>query len=78
MSPNHKYLRHQLWQQVLDVYGNCKPTVASDRLVAIAGIAKHIKGIVADQYIMGLRKTFLASELLWWRSVDQELLRLCW
>jgi len=70
MSADDKYLKHQVWSHVIDAYSRCKLTMQSDKLVAISGIAKYMKSIISDQYIAGLWKTYLASEILWCRFVD--------
>lgn len=40
-------------------------TVARDKLPAIAGVAKYIGDVTGDEYVAGLWKSSLVSELMW-------------
>lgn len=59
------------WYRLLDDYTACELTKESDRLVAIAGVARKLRPIVSDQYVTGL----WASSLPWalsWRAQSYE------
>ena len=70
---SEKDAAHIAWLNVLETYRFCQLTVASDRLVAISGIAKYMKPIVKDQYVVGLWKRSLASDVLWRRNKNSQL-----
>jgi hypothetical protein len=70
LSLDQKYLKHQIWWHILDNYSECLLTKTTDKLVAIFGIAKYMKSIIEDQYIVGMWVKYLPSELLWWRHTD--------
>ena len=57
--------RYQEWQHVLESYRSCHLTKAEDKLIAISGLAKDIQQILDDEYLAGLWKRFLPSELMW-------------
>lgn len=53
------------WYELLDDYTRCELTKESDRLVAIAGVARKLRPIVGDQYVAGLWAGSLPWALLW-------------
>lgn len=62
----------QLWHDVLSAYSRRRLTVESDKLFAIAGLAKYFEarthgmfGTDGDGYCAGLWKSAMPSELLW-------------
>ena len=56
---------YRLWQRIVEAYTKCNLTKAEDKLIAIAGIAKHMSTILQDEYVVGMWRRYLASELLW-------------
>lgn len=56
------------WHDILTKYTGCRLTVASDRLVAFAGIAKSFQARLDDQYIAGLWMSNLAYDMMWYRD----------
>ncbi|KAL9592021.1 MAG: hypothetical protein Q9179_007137 [Wetmoreana sp. 5 TL-2023] len=62
-SPNlHAY---HVWKKIVTAYTAGELTVASDKLVAISGLAKNMQISLQDEYLAGLWKGTLASDLLW-------------
>jgi hypothetical protein len=53
------------WQHVVAQYSQRELTIPSDKLPAISGIASKIKDATGSQYVAGLWKDNLASDLLW-------------
>jgi hypothetical protein len=56
---------YQKWQRVVEVYSDAGLTNASDKLVALSGLASHFKTVCNDEYVAGMWKRFLCSQLLW-------------
>lgn len=59
------------WPALVSFYSGCDLTTQSDRLVAIAGIAKRLCPVVKDQYVTGLWVKLLPRALLWHRQLEQ-------
>ncbi|EON61002.1 hypothetical protein W97_00212 [Coniosporium apollinis CBS 100218] len=57
-----------LWHSLVRTYTHRNLTLPTDRLPAISGIATQFGRILRDDYLAGLWKSRLATELLW--SVD--------
>lgn len=53
------------WYRLVDDYTGCELTNESDRLVAIAGMARKLRPIVRDQYVAGLWAGSLPWALAW-------------
>lgn len=53
------------WYRLLHDYTGCELTQESDRLVAIAGVARKLRPIVNDQYVAGLWASTLPWALSW-------------
>jgi Heterokaryon incompatibility protein (HET) len=60
-----------VWSRILEKYCTTKLTYGKDKLVAISGLAKRMESILDDEYISGLWKSILPSQLLW-RIEDHE------
>jgi len=58
----------QEWQDIVRYYSGTHLTVATDKRVAISGVAKSVQRITDDQYVAGLWRTNLEDQLLWWRN----------
>lgn len=54
-----------VWDQIVKKYCVTSLTKGEDRLVAISGIAKRIQGLLDDEYLAGLWRKTLPSQLLW-------------
>ena len=63
-----QFFGHQLWPRIVEAYSKSLLTKPEDKLIAIAGIARKLAAIIDDEYVVGLWRRYLASELLW--SVD--------
>ena len=60
---------YDLWPKVVKAYTHSLLTQPEDKLIAISGIAKRMSTIIHDNYVVGMWRRYLASELLW--SVDR-------
>jgi hypothetical protein len=56
-----------LWEKIIEDYSACELTRPEDKLIALSGIAKVMRDILKDEYIVGLWKGTLDSQLLWQR-----------
>ncbi|KAF2466903.1 HET-domain-containing protein [Lindgomyces ingoldianus] len=56
------------WQHVVELYSKRNLTVQTDKLPALSGIASQIQSATKSDYLAGVWKDNLASDLLW--SVD--------
>jgi hypothetical protein len=57
---------YNAWGTILESYANCGLTFASDKLVAISGIARYLKPFLNnDIYIMGIWNLNMAGQMLW-------------
>jgi Heterokaryon incompatibility protein (HET) len=66
---NHDYLR-ELWHQVRQRYSGTDLTLHKDRLPALSGLARRVHEILhlkETDYLAGLERGLLASELQWSR-----------
>lgn len=53
------------WDGIIDVYSRSSLTRQEDKLIAISGIAQEMSSLLNDEYIAGLWKNHLPSQLLW-------------
>lgn len=59
-------LIYDAWHDdIVSVYSRCTSTKGSDKLIAISGLAKKMASIVHDQYVVGMWRRRLPSELMW-------------
>jgi hypothetical protein len=58
-------LRPSMWTSIVEEYSSCHLTNATDKLVAISGIARHIQQYNHDQYVAGMWRKDLARHLCW-------------
>lgn len=56
---------YRAWDDIIKVYSRGKLTKATDRLVAISGLAKRMREAVGDEYFAGLWKSRFFSQLCW-------------
>ncbi|KAK4163275.1 HET-domain-containing protein [Cladorrhinum sp. PSN259] len=56
---------HRKWCDIVRAYTECKLSYGSDKLVAIAGLAQMISGVMKCQYLAGLWRKDLEHQLLW-------------
>lgn len=64
VSDSEVYARN-LWQRIVETYSNCQLTYGNDKLIAMSGIAKRMRTYIQDDYVVGMWRRYLASELLW-------------
>ncbi|KAK0372913.1 heterokaryon incompatibility protein [Colletotrichum limetticola] len=69
-EPDDPTFYHRIWDLIVRAYGSTRLTMASDKLLALSGIAQHFETLVDDTYVVGMWRKHLASNLLW--HVDQE------
>jgi hypothetical protein len=71
-----RFMAHELWKPVVDKYSKSLLTNGGDKLIALSGIAKRMARITGDEYVVGMWKFCLESQLLWWvqhrRQVSHE------
>lgn len=60
------------WYDRVHQYTACGLTKQSDRLVAIAGIAKKLQPLMKDQYVVGLWAKHMPMALAWHRKPAQD------
>ncbi|CAJ0538700.1 Ff.00g066840.m01.CDS01 [Fusarium sp. VM40] len=60
------------WDDVVKAYTKCQFTYPQDKLVAIAGVARHMKSSIKDIYLAGMWKKRLSAELAWWVYPDRD------
>jgi hypothetical protein len=65
VSSKDKHAIWDTWQRIVEKYSARNLTVASDKLPAISGIASKIRKATHSDYMAGLWKSNLASDLLW-------------
>ncbi|KZM22379.1 hypothetical protein ST47_g6488 [Ascochyta rabiei] len=53
------------WARIIETYSKTSITKLEDRLIALSGMAKMMAEKSMDQYVAGLWRTNLASQLLW-------------
>ncbi|KAJ5992009.1 heterokaryon incompatibility protein-domain-containing protein [Penicillium sp. IBT 35674x] len=59
------YTERVLWRQMISIYTACNLSNQSDRLIAMAGIAKAFQKVTLSTYLAGLWKHSLHTDLLW-------------
>jgi hypothetical protein len=63
-DPSHNRFR-DAWNHLVNHYSKCDLTKAEDKLIALAGVASRIEAARQDQYIAGLWKSTLLTDLAW-------------
>ncbi|KAK4032845.1 heterokaryon incompatibility protein-domain-containing protein [Parachaetomium inaequale] len=67
-TPDERFsakVRH-IWTCLVSEYTACVLTIASDKLIAISGIAKHVAALLQDDYVAGMWRRHLEGELIWY------------
>ncbi|KAJ5535918.1 heterokaryon incompatibility protein-domain-containing protein [Penicillium frequentans] len=59
------YTERVLWRQMISIYTACNLSNQSDRLIAMAGIAKAFQKVTLSTYFAGLWSHSLHTDLLW-------------
>lgn len=63
-----------IWFEIMEMYSAAKLTVASDKLIALSGLAYAVQTETGDDYVAGMWRKDLESQLLW-RSYGDGLWR---
>lgn len=66
---------HEIWQEWTRTYSRGRLTVASDKCIAISGLARafcHILGLSSSDYLCGLWRPRMLDYLMWKRSLTAE------
>ena len=56
---------YYVWSRLLEKYSKTNITFPTDRLVALSGLAQIMSEALEDEYLAGLWKSILPSQLLW-------------
>lgn len=67
--PKNQPIR-EIWPSIMMFYSKCRLSFPRDKLVAISGVAEKAHASNHDQYLAGLWKEDLVSQLLW--SLDDD------
>ena len=65
IDPDPRFNAYQLWSKVVNAYSNGLLTKPDDKMIALSGIAKEMQSVFQDEYVAGLWKRYLPSQLLW-------------
>jgi hypothetical protein len=57
--------RDEIWDSIVKDYTRCSLTKQTDKLIALAGIAKAVQRVFNDHYLAGLWGSSLPMSLLW-------------
>ncbi|KAI1181095.1 HET-domain-containing protein [Nemania sp. FL0916] len=69
--PDDSSSAYAIWKRIARSYSRAAITFPDDKLVALSGVAKVMREMLDDVYIVGMWKRYLASHLLWY--VDKTL-----
>ena len=62
------------WQKIITNYMNCGLTFASDKMVALSGVADEFRSLSDKAYVAGLFDNgFLTEQLMWQRTGGQQM-----
>ena len=56
---------YELWKHIVEIYSQTKLSYSSDKLIALAGIARSFHEKTKCDYVAGLWENHLESQLLW-------------
>ncbi|KAK4108927.1 HET-domain-containing protein, partial [Canariomyces notabilis] len=59
---------YDLWHSVVEIYTRCRLTKQSDKLVAIAGLARSLSPFLRDLYVAGVWSRNLVIDLAWYMA----------
>ncbi len=63
----------QSWYTIVENYSMRNLTKPSDKLPALAGLARQVQALIPDEYLAGLWKSDLSSGLIWVRRGEHKL-----
>ncbi|KAK5677974.1 hypothetical protein LTS10_009858 [Elasticomyces elasticus] len=58
-------LTHADWDNVVERYSQCELTYASDKIIAISGVAKVFQRSLQDEYVAGYWRSQMPAQLVW-------------
>ncbi|KAJ0314894.1 hypothetical protein Brms1b_006428 [Colletotrichum noveboracense] len=64
---------HRIWNSIVRSYSDTRLTKASDKLIALSGIAKDFQTKLNDTYVVGMWRSTLESSLLWHVSRQSQI-----
>ncbi|KAF4925691.1 hypothetical protein CGCVW01_v003441 [Colletotrichum viniferum] len=64
---------HRIWNSIVRSYSDTHLTKASDKLIALSGIAKDFQTKINDTYVVGMWYSTLESSLLWHVSRQSQI-----
>ncbi len=70
-TSNPDLLYRSTWDAIVRKYSVTSLTKGEDKLVVISGIAKRMQGLLHDEYLAGLWRKDLPSQLLWFVIGDE-------
>ena len=67
-----RLIRSEQVGEIVGTYTSCMLTEPGDKLIAISGIANAIEQKLNDEYLAGLFRRYLPSQLLWYIEADEQ------
>lgn len=61
-----KFHPYEFWSRIVHTYSRCQLTNPGDKLIALSGIAKMMRERLDDEYVAGMWRRYLASQLSWY------------
>src|SRR3569833_2107961 len=55
----------EIWNRIVEIYSKTDLTQGKDKLIALSGVAHMISGLIGCDYVAGLWRKHLASQLVW-------------
>lgn len=65
MLANKRPLTDKDWEEITSLYNTCDLTFPEDKLVAMSGVAKRMQRTRDDQYVAGMWRSNLVTNLCW-------------
>ena len=60
-----RFCAYELWTRIITAYTSSSLTKAQDKLIAISRIANYMANIIQNNYVAGMWRRFLPSQLMW-------------
>ena len=70
VSPERNRRAFSLWREMVTIYSGCSLTKPEDKLIALSGIAEHLRHVTCDEYMAGMWRRTMAFDLPWWRDTE--------
>ncbi|KAH8763870.1 heterokaryon incompatibility protein-domain-containing protein, partial [Hyaloscypha finlandica] len=62
----HRPLEIKVWGAIIEKYSGCELTYSKDKLIALSGLARIVQTNSADEYVAGMWRKDLETQLLWY------------